>query len=428
MSSEPMPAQSRPRGWALTWRYGLAIGYLLVTLLLGIAAAAVDQVAPSLAVTEVVFGIAGLFLIRLRHRRPVTTAVVLLLMASLATTVGLLVAWALAHVATRRRWKEMLPLGLLALVLSLVTVWLQIEVFKTLDTAGIPGWLMYLQIAVFAVLAIAVSLAIGFSVGARRDLLASLRQRAEQAELTQELMVLQGQAAERNRIAREMHDVLAHRISLVSMHAGALAYRTDLPPDDVRQVAALIQENAHQSLEELRAVLGSLREDAPAAAVAGSGAGASAVAKPQPTIAQVDDLVADARAAGARVDYTNTVEHPELLPTSTGRHVYRVVQESLTNARKHAPHARVTVQLWGRPGDGLAVRSTNPTLRSSNPTVRSTNAVATASSTKASGEPVVPGAGVGLLGLAERAQMSGGRISHRVDEDGVFELEVWLPW
>ncbi|MGJ6980732.1 sensor histidine kinase [Aestuariimicrobium soli] len=405
--SESLPAQTRPTGWALVWRYGLAIIYAALTWLVLIALQVSGQqevtMRPALVVADVVLGTAALLLIRFRHRYPILTAVVMLAMATFASSASLVSGWALVHVATRRRWREVLPLAAAGTVLSMLSVMLQLQVFRIVNTATMPVWAVFLQTLAWTVLGIGISIAVGFSLGARRDLLASLRQRAEDAERNQELMVLQGQSAERNRIAREMHDVLAHRISLVSMHAGVLAYRTDLSADQTQEIASLIQENAHQSLTELRTVLGTLRQDGPEPA---DGEPAP-VEKPQPTMHQVGDLVADARNAGEKIDFVNEVEHPELLPALTGRHAYRVVQEALTNARKHAPHARVTLELSGRPGEGLVIRCTNPL---------------------STGTAGLPGAGLGLLGLAERAQVMGGRIGHGVTDDRRFALEVWLPW
>src|SRR4029079_4824335 len=109
-------------------------------------------------------------------------------------------------------------------------------------TAGVLGWGMY--------------------VGSRRELVWTLRQRAERAEAEQELRVAQARSNERARIAREMHDVLAHRISQISMHAGALAFRDDLTAAEMRSSAQVIQEKAHEALADLRGVLGVLRDDA----------------------------------------------------------------------------------------------------------------------------------------------------------------------
>ena len=112
----------------------------------------------------------------------------------------------------------------------------------------------------FCVLAAGVVVAIGMYLGARRDLIASLHDRAERAEREQALQVSTARAGERTRIAREMHDVLAHRMSLVAVHAGALAYRTDLSAAETRETAAIIQANSQRALADLREILGLLRD------------------------------------------------------------------------------------------------------------------------------------------------------------------------
>ena len=111
------------------------------------------------------------------------------------------------------------------------------------------------------IVVIAAIMAWGMYIGSRRELLWTLRNRAETAEAEQELRVSQARSNERARIAREMHDVLAHRISQISMHAGALSFRDDLTADEMRDSVAVIQEKAHEALTDLRGVLGVLRDD-----------------------------------------------------------------------------------------------------------------------------------------------------------------------
>jgi signal transduction histidine kinase len=199
---------------------------------------------------------------------------------------------------------------------------------------------------------------------------------------------------ERERIAREMHDVLAHRISLLAVHAGALEVRPTAS-DDERQAAGVIRQCAYEALEDLRAVLGALRAD-------GSTVDDD---RPQPTLADLPALVAESRRAGAQVTLDGT---PPPVPDGLGRHVYRIVQEALTNARKHAPGAPVRVRLGAPPG-GLEVEVTNPVTA---------RPVATR----------VPGAGTGLVGLRERTDLVGGRLAHGHTPDGEFRLHAWLPW
>ena len=129
-------------------------------------------------------------------------------------------------------------------------------------------------------------------IGSRRELLATLRERADTAEAEQAARVAQARTAERAQIAREMHDVLAHRISLVTMHAGALTYREDLTADEMRATAAVIQENSHQAMVELREVLGLLRD----------GPGDSAPELPQPSAVDLPALLDEARASGMRIE------------------------------------------------------------------------------------------------------------------------------
>jgi signal transduction histidine kinase len=195
-----------------------------------------------------------------------------------------------------------------------------------------------------------------------------------------------------------MHDVLAHRISLVSMHAGALSYRTDLGAEEVSRSAAVIHENAHQALTDLRQVLGVLREDE----------GTTSVHTPQPSFEDVHQLVHEAVRAGMNVDLHVGVADDRRMPEQVGRTVYRIVQEALTNARKHAPGTKVTVTVTGDVEDGVTVEVVNPM-----PLRRMA--------------PAAPGAGLGLVGLAERAELAGGRL-HHLREGRNFMLAGWLPW
>ncbi|MEU5553941.1 histidine kinase [Micromonospora sp. NPDC047793] len=237
-------------------------------------------------------------------------------------------------------------------------------------------------------------------VRARRQLVLSLRERAERAEAEQQLRVAQAQQVERTRIAREMHDVLAHRISLLSLHAGALEFRPDASPEEVSRAAGVIRGSAHAALQDLREVIGVLRADTSLTAEP---------ERPQPTLDDLPALVAESRAAGTRVDLRDRVSDPERLPAGLGRSVYRIVQEGLTNARKHAGGAAVTVGLSGAPGDGLAVE------------IRNRWPVGDA-------VPSIPGTGTGLIGVAERVTLAGGRLEHGRDDSGDFRLAAWLPW
>ncbi|WP_240506163.1 sensor histidine kinase [Thermoactinospora rubra] len=223
----------------------------------------------------------------------------------------------------------------------------------------------------------------------RQQLMRSLRREADEA-------AQQARRLERERIAREMHDVLAHRLSILSLHAGALEFRPDAPPAEIARAAAAIRDSAHRALQDLREVIGLLRrpEDTQATPE-----------RPQPTLDDVAGLVEECRQAG--MDVRLALEASSV-PEGLGRSVYRIVQEALTNARKHAPGAPVTVEIAGGPGEGLTVRVRNPV--------------------PARVGRGLPGSGSGLIGLTERAELLGGRLTHGHTARGDFLLEAWLPW
>jgi signal transduction histidine kinase len=241
----------------------------------------------------------------------------------------------------------------------------------------------------------------GMFIRARRQLLLSLRERALRAEADQELHEERARVAERTRIAREMHDALAHRISLIALHAGGLEVRPDLPPAEIEQIAALLRSTASHALEELRSVIGVLRKD--------TDSGPADLA-PQPTLGDLRRLVEETRRAGTDIELDMRVEHAEDLPPPLGRDAYRIVQEALTNISKHARGSQGRVRVTGAPGEGLhiSVRNHQP-VASSLPTT-------------------LPGAGAGLLGLRERVTLAGGTLVLGPDGSGDFVVEADLTW
>jgi signal transduction histidine kinase len=234
----------------------------------------------------------------------------------------------------------------------------------------------------------------GLFARARHQLVLSLRERAERLEAEQRMHVEAAREAERRRIAREMHDVLAHRVSLLSLHAGALEFRPDAPPEEIAEAAGVVRASAHSVLQELREVIGVLRE------------GDEGTERPQPTLADIPELVEESRAAGMRVEAR--IDADAGVAAATGRTAYRIVQEGLTNARKHAPGATVTVTVGARAAGGLDVE------------VVSRRAVGVL------GEPPL-GTGTGLIGLAERVALAGGEIEHGPRLGGDHVLRATLP-
>jgi signal transduction histidine kinase len=244
----------------------------------------------------------------------------------------------------------------------------------------------------------------GLFVRARRELVLSLHERNRQLHAEQELRVQDARRSERDRIAREMHDVLAHRISLLSLHAGALEYNPNASPQEIARAAQVIRISAREAQEELREVIGVLRADV----------AEQPLAAPQPTIADVPALVEESRRAGMSVVLECAVGGDEL-PQTLGRTVYRLVQEALTNARKHAPGQLVTIELAGEPDAGVRVTVTNrPPVGGAQSGRRH--------------HPDQVGSGSGLIGLGERVTLAGGTLRHGPLPGGGFQLTAQLPW
>ena len=291
------------------------------------------------------------------------------------------VCFALATLAVRRRdWTLAALTFFVALCLAAPFAW-----HRTWD---------YNQLIVGAFAAAAFAL-FGAYVGARRDLLFSLRERAEKAEQERELRADQARLSERGRIAREMHDVLAHKVSLIALHAGALEVNPARPPAEVEQAAGLIRLTARATLEDLRGVLGVLRSTDPNDAQP---------LAPQPTLADLERLVADSQAAGVAIELT--ADPMTDVPDLIGRTAYRVVQEALTNVHKHARGARTAVTVQ-RSADELTITVTN--LRP-----------------VASGS-LLPGSGAGLPGLTERVALAGGSLVAGPTEAGGWQVHAVLP-
>ncbi|MFD9790657.1 sensor histidine kinase [Streptomyces sp. NPDC059070] len=219
----------------------------------------------------------------------------------------------------------------------------------------------------------------------------------EQEVLTAEERARRTLLEERGRIARELHDVVAHHMSVISIQAQVAPHLVAEPSDELRENLAGIRENAVQALTELRRVLGVLRSSGPESEAARHA--------PQPTLDRLGALVANVRAAGLDV-VTETTGTPRPLSPGTGLCAFRIVQEALSNAMRHAPGARVRVLIGYRPA-GLAVRVTN------------------SAPARAPGDS--PGTGHGLLGMRERAAMLGGELATGPTPDGGFEVTALLP-
>lgn len=389
LSPDPQPWQPPLGWWGHAWRTVLV---LLVSLLAWSVAASqqLDRGA-GWVVLDVVVGVAALVAVQWRRRAPFAVAVLVNLVTVVSGTAAGPAVLATVSAATHRKRGQLVALAVLSFASG--TIW-SVTYPDPRDLQ--PVWLDALLNAIVSVAVVVW----GMYVGSRRELLWTLRERAERAESEQALRVQQARATERQRIAREMHDVLGHRISLVSMHAGALSFRRDLDRDQVAESAQVILDNANLAMSDLRSVLGVLRGD-------DGEVDMLAADRPQPTLRDLPELVEAARGSGTRVTLDLDVDDPSAVPDALGRTAYRVVQEGLTNVRKHAPGAPATVTVRGDPTAGLRIRVANPLP---------------AGALRGTTRP-----GYGMVGLAERAELRGGTLTHAVDDDR-FTLEVWLPW
>jgi signal transduction histidine kinase len=335
-----------------------------------------DPISPGLLAVDFVVGMALCLTLWFRRRWPLQLAIIGAAVSTFSETAGVAALILILTVAIHR------PLRTTVLVFGVNAISLAAYI-KIRDRPDDPAATVIAAISIYLAVA-----GWGLYIRSRRQLLQTLRDRADRAEAVARLEAERGQLRAREEIAREMHDVLGHRLSLLSVHAGALAYRQDASADEVAGAAEIIRASAHQALQDLREVIGVLR--APVGEL------------PQPAFSDLPALIDGSREAGIPVDLT--LDAPGAMPEHVGRTAYRIVQEGLTNAVKHAPGEPVTISVTGAPGNGLSVELRNPA-----PNRRR-------------------GDGQGLKGLSERAALVEGRIEHGRTPDGDFRLYAWLPW
>lgn len=338
--------------------------------------------------TDAAFGALCCISLWWRRRWPFGVALLCVLLGAFSTSGTVAGLFALSSLAVHRHVRPALLVAALFVPTAVVcSIWL----------GRTNTWSVMLPTLALA----AAATAWGMFVRARRQLLSTLRERAQRAEADQRLHADRARLAERTRIAREMHDVLAHRISLLALHAGALEVRPDLSPEKVRESAELLRSTARQALEELRGVIGMLRDESMQE---------PAPAAPPPTLSDIPRLVEETRRAGANIDFEMRVEHPDEAPSALGRDAYRIVQEALTNIGKHARGTAGRVQVTGAADSGLHVN------------VRNRLPVQAYEGAK------LPGSGAGLLGLQERVTLAGGTLLHGPDGSGDFVVDAELRW
>jgi signal transduction histidine kinase len=296
-------------------------------------------------------------------------------------------------------WAEpslLVHLGVLALVglqarpRVLVELWLLTLGAGAILVQRMPGLNASPDLAEMTTLSAIVLVAAGALAGRRE----TQRRLAEQQRISDSERARRTLLEERTRIARELHDVVAHHMSVIAIQAEAAPFRVPEPPEELVRSFATIRATASEGLGELRRLVGVLRAD-----------GAADGAGPQPTLERLGELVATVERTGTTVTMAVTGT-PRPLPQGVELSAYRIVQEALSNAVRHAPGSQVQVELDYRPV-GLELRVVNGPARSA---------------------PIpTPGTGHGVLGMKERAAMLGGQLAAEPRPDGGFTVTAVLP-
>jgi len=370
------------------------------------------------------FGVLASVTLLVRRRWPLAPvaaalATIPLQAGYLLLMVGLYTLGAYRSEGVTWRFAERRAMSLLCVVAVLETTLVSALTIGTQQAealrSGVPEYaLLILSVLVSVGITVAPTM-LGLYVGARRRLLEALRERAEGLETELALLAEQAseraqraQVEERTRIAREMHDVVAHRVSLMVVHAGALERVVRRDQDRAAESARLMGDIGRQALDELRQILGVLRtvESAP---VTGQEAAAvlAVPASDAPGLADVPRLVDESRAAGLGVRLTVGGARRALSP-DTERTAYRVVQEALTNVLKHAPGADTEVVVAYVVG-GVALAVSNTCPEQPGPDARR-----------------LPSGGNGLVGMRERVTALGGTFTAGPTDAGGFRVEARL--
>ncbi|MFJ3867807.1 sensor histidine kinase [Streptomyces nigra] len=381
----------------------------------------------------VVFGALAGSVLLLRRRWPI--AVVLVSIAVLPAQMGFLLSivglYTLAASELPRRIIASLAGMSFVGTLIVTFVWVRQDVARGNLTWG--DWVVPFASLTTAIGLTAPSLLLGLYVGARRRLMESLRERADSLE--RELQLLAERAEERaewarneerTRIAREMHDVVAHRVSLMVVHAAALQAVARKDPEKAVRNAALVGDMGRQALTELREMLGVLRSGVAsanasrdavvplaavgvAAAVAADRERAEEPVAEGPCLSELDELVGQSAAAGMVVDLSVEGESREYAP-EVEQTAYRVVQEALTNVHKHAAGAKTYVRLAHRVSEiAMQVENEPPPEASSASSAR------------------LPSGGNGLVGMKERVSALGGVFVSGPTDAGGFRVSAVIP-
>lgn len=340
---------------------------------------------------DLLIGLVSMVTVIFRHRAPFLVAVLIAAGSgfSAAATGALLLA--LVSLATHRK-----PAQIAAAVF-------------TVASSALAEWLLpaneqtqWLELPALLILAVTVSMipvTLGLAIGSRRAEVESLQRETQMLRTEQQANAERARMAERGRIAGELHDELGHRLSVIAVHSAALEYRPDLPAEQRIASIAAIRTAAQQALIDLRHTLGMLAETPPGA-------------EPSPDLGErIAELVDEVRRAGSPIEaeLNPTVFTDQTMPAELQRHVFRIVQECLTNTIRHAPRCPVKLEVSARGSNEVVIR-----VISDLPEIAVTEAS--------------PGSGMGLAGIAERVRLVGGQLRVQPDVAGKFEVEAVLPW
>ncbi|MFJ6618661.1 sensor histidine kinase [Kitasatospora sp. NPDC091335] len=382
------------------WRPRRVVGEAVLALVMGGFAALLELITRSgLAVP---FGLAVMVLFVLRKGLP---APVLLVTAALAGWAAgpmplLVCAGWTAGARIRRVW---------SLVGAFVVGWVLFTMTGVLKEAASlsPKLVLGLSLGFFLLVAVLPGL-YGRYRAQRRALLDALRERNEQLVRERVMVVHQARLRERHRIAQDMHDSLGHQLALISVHSGALEVDRTLT-DRQREAVGVLRQAAVAAMRELREVVGVLHDESTAVPPA---TGVAAGVSGRGGVDGVEGLVESSRAAGAEIGLRREGERRPL-PAAVDHAAYRIVQEALTNAHKHAPGASIGVALRYEP-DALVVEVTNG---------RAPELVGART-----GAGAAVSGGQGLTGLRERARLVGGMVHAGPTPAQGFRLAAVLPY
>ncbi|MGX5214909.1 sensor histidine kinase [Streptomyces violaceus] len=374
----------------------------------------------------VVFGLLAGSVLLVRRRWPIAVVLVSIAItpAEMGFLMGIVGLYTLAASELPRR--ILASLAGMSLLGTLIVTFVKTRQDMSRGTLDIGDWFVPFAAITMSVGFTAPPVLLGLYVGARRRLMESLRERAD--DLERELQLLAERAEERaewarneerTRIAREMHDVVAHRVSLMVVHAAALQAVARKDPEKAVRNAALVGDMGRQALTELREMLGVLRsggdvrrERAASVPLAAVGAAAAAAASRAaddegPCLAEIEELVGQSAAAGMVVDLSVEGDERSYAP-EVEQTAYRVVQEALTNVHKHAAGAKTYVRLAHRVSE-IAMQVENEPAEEAASSAR------------------LPSGGNGLVGMKERVSALGGVFVSGPTEAGGFRVSAVIP-